>query len=62
MYEMGVIGMPQQGVLAHPVSCSLWAYGHEAWVNILAIKPGWLGVVYQGQQDPSNATMQKIRD
>ena len=46
--------------MADSVSHALWVYGHEAWVNMLAIEPGWLGAVYQGQQEPSDATMQKI--
>ena len=62
MYKSDVIGMPQWGGLADPVSCALWVYGHKAWVNTLAIEPGWLGAVYQGQPDPSNTAMQKIHN
>ena len=54
MHKSGDIGMPQQGGLAESVLHALWVYGHEAWVNTLAIKPGWLRVVYQGQQDLSD--------
>ena len=54
--------MPRQGGLVDPVSRALWVYGHEAWANTLAIEPGWIRVVYQGQQDLSNAKMQKIYD
>ena len=28
---------------------ALWVYGHVAWLNTLAVKPDWLGAVYQGQ-------------
>ena len=62
MCNLGTIGVPQQGSLADPVWHTLWVYGHETWVNTLAIKPGWLGAVYQGQQDPSDAAMQKNHD
>ena len=46
MRKSGVIDMPWQGGLVDPVSCGLWVYGHEAWVNMLAIELGWLVVVY----------------
>ena len=59
MCKSGVIGVPRQGGLADPVSRALWVYGHEAWVNMLAIEPGWLGAVYQGQRDPSDPVMQE---
>ena len=60
MYKADVIGVPQQGGLTDPVSSSLWVSGYETWVKTLAIEPGWLGVVYQGQQDLLDITMQKI--
>ena len=62
MCKLGDICVPRQGGLADSVSLTLWVYGHKAWVNTLAIKPGWLGVVYQGQLDSSDATMQKNCD
>ena len=62
MCKSGNNGVPRQGGLADIVSGALWVYGHEAWVNTLAIKPGWLGVLYQGQLDPSDASMQKIHN
>ena len=62
MCKSGVIGVLQQGGLADPILLALWVYCHKTWVNRLAIEPGWLGAVYQGQQDPSDTTMQKIHD
>ena len=59
MCQSRVIGVPQQRVLADPVIRALWVHDHKAWVNTLTIEPSWLGEVYQGQQDPSNAAMQK---
>ena len=41
---------------------ALSVYGHVAWLNTLAVEPDWLGAVYQGQKDPSNAAMHKICD
>ena len=53
--------VPRDGGLSDPVSHANWVYGHVAWLNTLAVEPGWLGAVYQGQQDPSDAAMWKIR-
>ena len=41
--------VPCDGGLTDPVLCVLWVYGIVAWLTTLAIKPGWLGSVYQGQ-------------
>ena len=41
--------VPCDGGLSDPVSRAYWVYGHFAWLNTLAIEPGWLGTVYQGQ-------------
>ena len=53
--------VPHDEGLSDPASRANWVYGHVAWLNMLAVEPGWLGAVYQGKQDPSNAAMQKIR-
>ena len=41
--------VPRDGGLSDPVSRANWVYGHVAWLNTLAVEPGWLGAVYQGQ-------------
>ena len=42
----GVIGVPRDGGLAASAERALWVYGSTAWINTLAIEPGWLGAVY----------------
>ena len=49
MVKSGDSGVPCDGGLTDPVAHALWVYGHVAWLNALAVKPGWLGAVYQGQ-------------
>ena len=39
----------RDGGLADPVLHANWVYGHVAWLNTLAVEPGRLGAVYQGQ-------------
>ena len=41
--------VPHNGGLDDSVSHALWVYGHIAWLKMLAVEPGWLGAVYQGQ-------------
>ena len=41
--------VPCQGGLDDSVSRASWVYGHVTWLNMLAVEPGWLGAVYQGQ-------------
>ena len=41
--------VPSDGGLSDPVSYTNWVYGYIAWLNMLAVVPGWLGAVYQGQ-------------
>ena len=37
------------GCLDDSISRALWVYVHVAWLNMLAVEPGWLSAVYQGQ-------------
>ena len=55
-------GLPHKGGLTDPVSHTLWVYGHVTWLNTLAVEPGWLEAVYQGQQDQTDASMHKACD
>ena len=41
--------VPLDGGLDDSVSCALWVYLHVAWLNMLAVEPGWLSAVYQDQ-------------
>ena len=41
--------VPCDGGLSDPVLRTYWVYGHIAWLNTLAVEPGWLSAVYQGQ-------------
>ena len=54
--------VPRDGGLDDSFLHALWVYGHVAWLNTLAVEPGWIGAVYQGQKNPSNAAMHKICD
>ena len=49
MAKSGVIDVPCNGGLPDPVLQALWVRGHVAWLNMLAVEPGWLSAVYQGQ-------------
>ena len=62
MISSGDIHVLHDKGLTGPVLCTLWVYDHVAWLNTLAVKPDWLGAVYQGQQYQINAAMHKICD
>ena len=47
--DSGNICVPCDGGLTDPVLHGLWVYGYVAWLDTLAVEPGWLGAVYQGQ-------------
>ena len=49
MVNSGKKLVPRDGGLSDPVLRANWVYGHVAWLNTLAVEPGWLGAVYQGQ-------------
>ena len=49
MINSGKNPVPHARGLSDPVRRAYWVYGHIAWLNTLAVKPVWLGAVYQGQ-------------
>ena len=67
MPPVGVMELNPKEIWCHTMGVCLtlfranWVYGHVAWLNTLAVELGWLGAVYQGQYDTSNAALQKIR-